>query len=59
MDIQGVAFSNVKVADFMTNLSGATSLVSSVDLVESAKIAVEQVPVERFSITVELKEPQG
>jgi hypothetical protein len=30
-----------------------------VDLVESAKIAVEQVPVERFSITVELKEPQG
>ena len=59
MDIQGVAFSNVKVADFMTNLSGASSLISSVDLLESAKGAVEQVPVERFSITVELKEPKG
>jgi hypothetical protein len=43
----------------MTNLSGASSLISSVDLVESAKAAVEQVPVERFSITVELKEPKG
>ena len=59
MDIQGIAFSNVRVADFMTNLSGASSLISSVDLVESQKATVEQVPVERFSITVELKEPKG
>ena len=59
MDIQGIAFSNVKVADFMTNLSGVSSLISTVDLVESAQATVEQVPVERFSITVELKEPKG
>jgi hypothetical protein len=40
-------------------LSGASSLISSVDLVESANATVEQVPVKRFSITVELKEPKG
>jgi hypothetical protein len=43
----------------MTNLSGASSLISSVDLVESANATVEQVQVKRFSITVELKEPKG
>jgi len=59
MDILGIAFSDVRVADFMTNLSGASSLISSVDLVESANATVEQVPVKRFSITVELKEPKG
>ncbi len=59
LDIQGVAYSNFSVANFMTNLSGVTSLITSVDLVESVKGSVEQVPVERFSITAELKEPKG
>jgi len=59
MDILGIAFSDIRVADFMTNLSGASSLISSVDLVESANATVEQVQVKRFSITVELKEPKG
>ena len=59
MDILGIAFSDIKVADFMTNLSGASSLISSVDLVESANATVEQVQVKRFGITVELKEPKG
>lgn len=59
MDILGIAFSDIRVADFMTNLSGASSLISSVDLVESANATVEAVQVKRFSITVELKEPKG
>jgi hypothetical protein len=40
----------------MTNLSGASGLVSNVDLVVSEKATVEQVPVERFTITMEFKE---
>jgi type IV pilus assembly protein PilN len=59
MDIQGIAFSNFSLANFMTNLGGASGLISSVDLVESVKATVEQVPVERFSITAEIKEPKG
>jgi type IV pilus assembly protein PilN len=59
MDIQGIAFSNFNVANFMTNLSSTSTLISNVDLVESVKATVEQVPVERFSITAELKEPKG
>jgi type IV pilus assembly protein PilN len=59
LDIQGIAFSNFNVANFMTNLSSVSSLISSVDLLESVKSTVEQVPVERFSITAELKEPKG
>ena len=57
--ILGIAFSDIKVAEFMTNLSGASGLISTVDLVESANATVEQVQVKRFSITVELKEPKG
>lgn len=59
LDIQGIAFSNFSVANFMTNLSSASALISNVDLVESVKATVEQVPVERFSITAEVKEPKG
>jgi type IV pilus assembly protein PilN len=59
MDVQGIAFSNFSLANFMTNLSNTSGLISSVDLVESVKATVEQVPVERFSITAEIKEPKG
>jgi type IV pilus assembly protein PilN len=59
LDVQGIAFSNFSLANFMTNLGGASGLISSVDLVESVKATVEQVPVERFSITAEIKEPKG
>jgi Tfp pilus assembly protein PilN len=56
LDISGFAFSPFSVATFMTNLSGARELLNTVDLVVSEKAVVEQVPVERFSITVDLKE---
>jgi type IV pilus assembly protein PilN len=56
LDISGFAFSPYSVATFMTNLGGAKDLVNTVDLVVSEKAMVEQVPVERFSITMELKE---
>ncbi len=59
IDISGVSFSNLGVATFMTNLSTASSVLSNVDLVESAKATVEQVPVERFSITAEVREPKA
>ena len=58
VDIAGISFTNLGVANFMTNLSNASSVLANVDLVESAKTAVEQVPVERFSITAEVKEPK-
>jgi type IV pilus assembly protein PilN len=56
LDISGFAFTPYSVATFMTNLGAAKELVSSVDLVVSEKAVVEQVPVERFSVTMELKE---
>ncbi|MBI4537847.1 MAG: PilN domain-containing protein [candidate division NC10 bacterium] len=56
LDISGFAFSPFSVATFMTNLSGAKELVNSVDLVVSEKAVVETVPVERFSLTMDLKE---
>lgn len=56
LDISGFAFSPYSVATFMTNLGAAKELVNSVDLVVSEKAMVEQVPVERFSVTLELKE---
>jgi len=34
-------------------------LISNVDLVESAKAVVEQIPVERFNITMEVKDIKG
>ncbi len=58
VDIAGISFTNLGVANFMTNLGNASSVLSNVDLVESAKATVEQVPVERFSITAEIKEPK-
>ncbi len=59
VDISGIAFSNFNVANFMTNLSRQSSLLSNVDLVVSEKVTVEQVPVERFSITMDVKEGKG
>jgi type IV pilus assembly protein PilN len=56
MDISGIAFSNFNVATLMTNLGQASPLISSVDLVVSEKTLVEQVPVERFTITMEIKD---
>jgi type IV pilus assembly protein PilN len=56
IDVAGIAFSNFSIASFMTNLGGASGLVSNVDLVVSEKATVEQRPVERFTITMELKE---
>lgn len=59
LEISGIAFSNFTVANFMTNLSQASTLLSNVDLVVSEKTTVEQVPVERFSITMDVKEGKG
>ena len=59
MEVSGVAFSNFSVANFMTNLGKASPLISNVDLVVSEKTVVEQLPVERFSITMEVKEGKG
>jgi type IV pilus assembly protein PilN len=56
MDISGIAYSNFNVAALMTNLGQASTLISSVDLVVSEKTLVEQVPVERFTITMEVKD---
>jgi len=59
LDVSGIAFSNFSVATFMTNLGNGSSLISNVDLVVSEKAVVEQVPVERFSITMEVKDGKG
>jgi type IV pilus assembly protein PilN len=59
MDVSGIAFSNFSVANFMTNLGKGAPLISNVDLVVSEKAVVEQVPVERFSVTMEVKEGKG
>jgi type IV pilus assembly protein PilN len=59
LDISGIAYSNFSVANFMTNLGNASPLISNVDLVVSEKTTVEQVPVERFSITMEVKDGKG
>jgi type IV pilus assembly protein PilN len=56
LDVSGIAYSNFTVANFMTNLASASTLISNVDLVVSEKTVVEQVPVERFSITMEVKD---
>ncbi len=55
LDMSGFAFSPYSVATFMTNLGAAKELVNSVDLVVSEKAVVEQVPVEKFTITMEVK----
>jgi type IV pilus assembly protein PilN len=59
LDVSGIAYSNFNVATFMTNLGKAGPLISNVDLVVSEKTTVEQVPVERFSITMEIKDSKG
>ncbi len=59
MDITGVAFSNFTLAAFMTNLSKASAFISNVDLVVSEKTVIEKVPVERFSITMDVKDSKG
>jgi len=59
LDVSGIAYSNFNVATFMTNLGKAGPLISNVDLVVSEKTLVEQVPVERFSITMEVKDGKG
>ncbi|HSB79021.1 MAG TPA: PilN domain-containing protein [Candidatus Methylomirabilis sp.] len=59
LDVSGIAFSNFSVANFMTNLGKASPLISNVDLVVSEKAVVEQVPVERFSVTMEVKDGKG
>jgi type IV pilus assembly protein PilN len=59
LDISGIAYSNFNVATFMTNLGNASTLISNVDLVVSEKAVVEQVPVERFTITMEVKDGKG
>jgi type IV pilus assembly protein PilN len=59
LDVSGIAYSNFNVATFMTNLGNAAPLISNVDLVVSEKTTVEQVPVERFSITMEVKDGKG
>jgi len=56
LDVSGIAFSNFTIATFMTNLGQAAPLISNVDLVVSEKTLVEQVPVERFTITMEVKD---
>ena len=58
LEIGGIAFSNFSVANFMTNL-GASALIANVDLVVSEKAVVEQVPVERFNVTMDVKDGKG
>ena len=59
LEISGIAFSNFNVATLMTSLGKASDLLSSVDLVVSEKTQVEGVPVEKFTITMEVKEGKG
>jgi type IV pilus assembly protein PilN len=56
LEISGIAFSNFNVAGVMTNLGKASDVISNVDLVVSEKTQVEQVPVERFTITMDVKD---
>ncbi|MGE5850565.1 MAG: PilN domain-containing protein [Candidatus Methylomirabilota bacterium] len=56
LELSGIAFSNFNVAALMTNLGKASNLLTNVDLVISEKTMVEDVPVERFTITAEVTE---
>jgi type IV pilus assembly protein PilN len=56
LEISGIAFSPFQVADFMKNLGVAGDLLQSVDLVVSESAKVEEVPVQRFTITAEIKD---
>ena len=55
LEISGIAFTNFNVAALMTNLGKATDVISNVDLVVSEKTTVEQIPVERFTISMDVK----
>ncbi len=59
LELSGVAFSNFSLATFMTNLGKASAHIQNVDLVVSEKVLVEQVPVEKFSLTMEVKDEKG
>ena len=52
--LQGYAFSNIGIANFMTELGKLQPMLRNVELTFSEKAAVERVPVERFEITVAL-----
>ncbi len=55
LTLQGYAFSNFGIANFMTELrKSQPQPIKSVDLSFSEKAVVERVPVERFEITVDL-----
>ena len=56
LEISGVAFSNFNVATLMTNLGKAGTFLANVDLVISEKTTIEDVPMERFTITAEVIE---
>jgi type IV pilus assembly protein PilN len=56
LEISGIAFSPFQVADFMKNLGVAGDLLQSVDLVVSESTKVEEVPVQRFTITADIKD---
>lgn len=59
LELSGIAFSNFNVAALMTNLGKASNLLKSVDLVVSEKTAVEDVPVQKFTITAEIVEEKS
>jgi type IV pilus assembly protein PilN len=59
LELTGIAFSNFSIAAFMTNLGKASQFISNVDLVVTEKGTVEQVPVEKFSITMDVKDGKG
>lgn len=56
LEISGIAFSNFNVATLMTNLGKASKLMTNVDLVIAEKTTVEDVSMERFTITAEVIE---
>ena len=56
LEISGIAFSNFNVANLMTNLGKAGNLLTNVDLVISEKTSIEDVPMERFTITADVIE---
>jgi type IV pilus assembly protein PilN len=56
LELSGIAFSPFQVADFMKNLGAAGDLLQSVDLVISESTKVEEIPVQRFTITADLRE---
>jgi type IV pilus assembly protein PilN len=52
--LQGYAFSNFGIANFMTALGNVQPPLRNVELTFSEKAVVERVPVERFEITATL-----